>query len=103
MISHEHSNWFHVLLTCRRFYCVGKISFDPSIFQNRALLWACKTGNLTVVKSLLSDARVDPSCLDNEAIQLACAHGHDLVVKELLLDKRVDPSDNFSATVRYAR
>ncbi|PRP83731.1 putative ankyrin repeat protein [Planoprotostelium fungivorum] len=75
---------------------------DPSTDDNRALLRACKIGDLSFVCLLLADARVDPTVKDNEAIRTSSAKGRVGVVRLLLSHHRVDPSSMDNWAIRKA-
>lgn len=65
---------------------------DPSVPDNEPIICACKFGNLSAAKLLLSDKRVDPGAKDNECIKLAAKGDHLEVVKFLCECSRVDPT-----------
>jgi ankyrin repeat protein len=65
--------------------------FDPSLYENAAIGFACRKGNIAVVNRLLQDKRVDPSDVINHAIRIAIEKGYVEVVDRLLQDDRVDP------------
>jgi hypothetical protein len=69
------SSWSAVLSTCKRFYEVGRRSFDPSINHNGALFWACQNERWNFLLELVTDQRVDPSKYQNVAIRTAAKEG----------------------------
>ncbi len=42
-------------------FLIQDATFDPSFQNNEAIVWACKIGNIEIVRMLLEDVRVDPS------------------------------------------
>src|SRR2546423_381237 len=69
------SDWPSILLTCKLWCDLGRIAFDPSIENNRAILWACRHGKVEAIKYLLKDTRVNPTVRNNIAIRQACENG----------------------------
>eukprot|EP01117_Protostelium_nocturnum_P013684 TRINITY_DN5129_c0_g1_i1.p1 TRINITY_DN5129_c0_g1~~TRINITY_DN5129_c0_g1_i1.p1 ORF type:complete len:367 (+),score=80.15 TRINITY_DN5129_c0_g1_i1:103-1101(+) len=76
---------------------------DPRVDPTRySLHFACKVGNLELVKLLLEDPRSLPSSNQNQAFRNACKFGHALVVEELLKDERIDPSAKNNISIQDA-
>jgi len=94
--------WRSVLLTSRRFNAVGKICFDPSVFANRAIRWACKYEKIQVVQYLLKDPRVNPSVQDNSLLINAIQKDNLPIVQELLKHPMIDPSKHDCLAVKIA-
>lgn len=76
------------LLVCKHWYRIARRALAHRD-DNRAIVWACRTGKPELVKYLLTLPKVDPTSRYNACIQFAVGLGHDDVVKELLKDKRV--------------
>lgn len=91
-VPYHKKDWLHVKLTCKRFLCVSKKSFDPSIKNNLAIISACVNGWYDYVLELLKDSRVDPNVSMNSPLKYASKHGHLSIVKLLMQDSRIDPS-----------
>ncbi|KAJ3077044.1 hypothetical protein HDU98_009445 [Podochytrium sp. JEL0797] len=68
---------------------------DLSVHHNRLFLEACSDGKLSIVKKLLSDARVNPFDVNNRAFLEACKMGHVEVVSVLLELKLMDSDEDF--------
>jgi len=102
IIPYYKSDWFHVILTCKRFYTVGDIVFDPSVKYQTPIRMACLNGKLECVRKLLRDDRVDPSALGNRCIKYAAERGHIEIVKALLERKEVDPSADKNYALRFS-
>lgn len=99
-------DWVTLLTICKRWQSVGKLIFDPSQKNNKAIRWACLVGNVHVVKYLLRDPRVDPSADLNFGLRMASEKGSPHIsrtnrqkgfleiVKELLKHPKVDPTSH---------
>jgi hypothetical protein len=96
------SDWFSVMLSCKRFLEEGRRSFDFSFKNNIPLRFACERNHLEVITCLLSNKTVDPAAVRNSPIRIACKKGYLSAVKLLLQDSRVDPSDMNNECIRYA-
>lgn len=70
-------------------YCL-KLSRNV-FYKNKAMFYACYSGNLENLKEILTKYNLDPSSESNYAIILASVYGHLDIVEELLKDERVDP------------
>ncbi len=75
---------------------------DPSVYNNEAIILACKYRNLDVIKILLSDPRVNPADRENIAIITASMNNNEKVLKLLLSNDRIDPSDQNNLALRSA-
>lgn len=74
-----------------RVLCFRHNSIDPSAFDNKAFIVFCGYGDLSMVRRLLTDARVDPAAQERQALCDACNNGHIGIVGLLLADARIDP------------
>lgn len=61
------------------------------VYDNYAIRFVCKNGNIKMLKLLLKDGRADPSDLGSRSLLDACKGGHTEVVRLLLEDGRADP------------
>ena len=66
---------------------------DPSIQDNKTIIYACADGPIELVKILLKDSRVNPADKHNDAIIAAAEYNKLMVLDLLLQDSRVDPTD----------
>ncbi len=57
---------------------------DPSVRNNKAIIYASHNGNYKIVKLLLKDERVDPTVYNNEILNYSEAFGNYLVINEIL-------------------
>lgn len=117
------NDWLSIRCTCKLFLSISLKVHDQSVNNNKAIKWACRNGNLEVVKDLLNDHRVrstinselfkipcglgyvdilkellklesiNPASTKNEPLLLAINHRHIGIVRELLNDKRIDGSE----------
>eukprot|EP01118_Nematostelium_gracile_P013378 TRINITY_DN5038_c0_g1_i1.p1 TRINITY_DN5038_c0_g1~~TRINITY_DN5038_c0_g1_i1.p1 ORF type:complete len:531 (+),score=117.23 TRINITY_DN5038_c0_g1_i1:71-1594(+) len=73
---------------------------DPRTDLEKALISACKTGMIDVVKQLIEERNIDPCIENNKPIISASIFGHVEVVQYLLEIDRVDPGveDSFAFT-----
>ena len=78
-----------------------KINLSLQELEN-LLIKSCRTGNVWLVKVLITKFKVDPSADDNYIIYVAFFHVHLEVVKRLLKDPRVDPSIDNNRAIRWA-
>lgn len=74
------------------------------IKQHRDFLSACRRGDISVVRSMLSINRIDISIKNRVSVVIASSNGHLNVVKELVNDGRFDPScHNNSAIIAASK
>jgi ankyrin repeat protein len=109
----DQEDWLTILTICERWQRVGREVFDPSQKNNKAIRWACLTGNVHVVKYLLRDPRVDPSADLNFGLRMASEkgmvsstylnnQGYLEIVKLLLKHPLVDPTSHDNLIFTWA-
>jgi hypothetical protein len=50
IVSYIQTDKLSVLLTCKRFYYVGKFVYDPSADSSGALRWSCRNNKLDCIR-----------------------------------------------------
>jgi hypothetical protein len=75
---------------------------DPSDQNNKAILYALKSGNILAAKLLLNDKRVDPSINNNELLIDSVRSGDAKFVSFLLGYPIVNPSDQHNEAMQIA-
>jgi hypothetical protein len=78
------------------------LQYDPSTYNNNAIILSVFHGSANVVQVLLADPRVDPCVNDSWVIRAAASCGYLEIVRMLLNDSRADPSINFDAAIVWA-
>lgn len=78
------------------------LGFDPSMNNSRALLRACSSGNVQVVRLLLEDGRANPGSTASSSLVYSSSKGYVELVRLLLGDKRTDPRAQDSIALLYA-
>jgi len=101
-IPFEKKNWLYCLLTCKKWFFVGKLVFDPSVRKNFAIRLFSFYGDMRRVRELMQDTRINPSDYNNHSIRMASFLGHASVVVELLKDGRVDPAAHDNYALKWA-
>lgn len=101
-IPPERANWFNVMLTCKLFLEAGMTAFDPSINNNRPIVWSISKNNVHAVRKLIKDKRVDPSPHENLLLRWVCAQGHTDIAEQMIDDPRVDLSSQNHYPIRIA-
>lgn len=82
-------NWFikaikhHEENTAINIYNIYKEAFNPSTFDNTAIIAAAMNGHTNIVKLLMKDKRVDFRCDNNTPLESAKLYEHDEIIKLL--------------------
>lgn len=89
-----------VTLINKRFCTAARLCMDPTVDDNRAIMWASENNAIESVRWLLQNGRADPSAGGDYAIRYASEFGHHKVVRLLLQDERVDPSADHNYAIQ---